>query len=238
MSGGSITADWPSGTFLSGVDEAGRAALLRTGSLHRVKSKEVLLRQGEESSHVVLLLSGWYKVSAILPDGMETLLAIRTGGDLVGELAWLDRKPRSATVASSRGGTVRRIPADEFDRFLAAHPSSARYLMQSMADKLRWSTHRRQDLRGRSVKSRVARVVLDMAVSFGRRHGEVLVLNAALTQSDIAALAGTSQASAERVLKFLRERGILTTGYRTLEVLRVDALTALAVDDNNPSGSG
>ena len=59
----------------------------------------VLIREGDPGTAVYLLLAGSVKVTGATDEG-GSLLAIRVGGDLVGELAVLDGRPRVATVTT------------------------------------------------------------------------------------------------------------------------------------------
>ncbi|MGO4756833.1 cyclic nucleotide-binding domain-containing protein, partial [Streptomyces sp. 2MCAF27] len=74
--------------------------MLELGALRRFSPEEILIREGDRSHYVVLLHSGFAKVTARLDNGSEALLAIRASGDIVGEMAALDDAPRSATVTA------------------------------------------------------------------------------------------------------------------------------------------
>jgi CRP-like cAMP-binding protein len=58
------------------------AQLAKLGTRRPFAASEVLLREGELSTHVYLLLAGLVKVTATTPEGGFALLAIRVAGDL------------------------------------------------------------------------------------------------------------------------------------------------------------
>ncbi|MGW6355942.1 cyclic nucleotide-binding domain-containing protein [Streptomyces sp. NPDC055092] len=67
----------------------------------RFDADAVLVRQGMNDRYVLLLLSGLTKVTAVVENGETSLLAVRAGGDTVGEMAAMDGSaPRSATVTA------------------------------------------------------------------------------------------------------------------------------------------
>ncbi|WP_406117982.1 cyclic nucleotide-binding domain-containing protein [Streptomyces sp. NBC_00989] len=66
----------------------------------RFESGAVLLSGGAQDRHVLLLLSGFAKVTATVENGGMSLLAVRVGGDTVGEAAAMDGVPCSAAVAA------------------------------------------------------------------------------------------------------------------------------------------
>ncbi|WP_254664790.1 cyclic nucleotide-binding domain-containing protein [Streptomyces prasinopilosus] len=90
---------WPAAGLLGTLPAGTRHQLIRLGRPVRFEGGERLLREGESGSYAFLLLSGWFKVLATTEDGREALLAVRCGGDIVGELACFDGQPRIATVS-------------------------------------------------------------------------------------------------------------------------------------------
>jgi len=77
---------------------AERAMIERNAARRGYRPGEFLCRQGDTSRHVLVMRSGNVRVLAATPDGREVVIAVRTTGDIVGELAALDRGPRSATL--------------------------------------------------------------------------------------------------------------------------------------------
>ena len=108
--------NWASGSLLSMLPDAARDRLLERGILVRHPGpSKVLFREGDPSQFVVLILQGMVKVTASVPGGEhEALLAIRMGGDAVGEFAALDQLPRSATVTTCGAVVTRVIKPEEF----------------------------------------------------------------------------------------------------------------------------
>jgi CRP/FNR family cyclic AMP-dependent transcriptional regulator len=92
--------EWPAGSLLGLLPAATRVALLDIGTAVEYQEPRVLMREGELSTHVILLRSAVTKVIGRAGNGRESLLAIRVTGDIVGELGAIDKKPRSATVAT------------------------------------------------------------------------------------------------------------------------------------------
>ncbi len=85
---------WPQASFIGGLPDAERAALLAAGESHRFDDEEILLVQGEPGDFGYVLTGGLVKVIVEAESGVATTLALRSRGDLLGEFAALDRKPR------------------------------------------------------------------------------------------------------------------------------------------------
>ena len=81
----------------------------------------VLCTEGEPTTHVFILRSGWVKIITVTRDGREMLEALRGEGDVIGEIAGQVTGYRTATVQAS--GTVHTLIAGarQFEDFLDAH---------------------------------------------------------------------------------------------------------------------
>lgn len=222
--------DWPVGSLLGTLPDAARDRLLRRGSLVRYpKSSRVLFREGDQSRFVVLILRGVVKVTASVPGGEhEALLAIRMGGDAVGEFAAIDQLPRSATVATCGAIAARIIRSEDFVDCIRRDPDISHAVSKAITAKMRVATARRVDFSGSDVATRVARVLLQLAEVYGYRDGNQVMLKSALTQPEVASLAVASPPAVHRVLRNLRERGIVSTGYRSIAVTDLGRLRKVA----------
>ncbi len=83
------TPRWPVSGFMGQLSPEEQEAALRLGTARHVDPGEVILHEGAPSNCVYLLVSGLFKVTGSLGSGREALLAVRIGGDLVGELGSL-----------------------------------------------------------------------------------------------------------------------------------------------------
>ena len=221
-------APFPPGSLLAGLPPKAASALLALGTAREFGPETVLLREGEASTHVLLLVEGCVKVTGTTPEGRLALLAIRVGGDLVGELAALDGQPRIATVTTAGRVWARSAGQAEFRRCLAETPALALAVSGSVGAKLRWATRRRIDFGSREVKIRLARVLVELAASYGIPAGSAVELGVSLTQPELAALVGAAEPTVHRALALLRRENIVETGYRRLCVRDQAGLAAVA----------
>ncbi|MBW1597404.1 Crp/Fnr family transcriptional regulator [Streptomyces sp. JJ38] len=184
--------------------------------------------QGHLDNEVYLLAAGYVRVVGDTASGRTVLLALRTRGDLVGELAALDGGPRSASVLAATPVLAHSISRFEFLRFLRAHPEAAESVQRSVTRKLRMATRHRMETGSAPVLVRICGVLEGLVATHGRPTDEGVQLDVPLSQLDLAMLAGASLPSVQRAAADLRRRGILSTGYLRLVVRDVEALRALA----------
>jgi len=222
--GSSASADrWPSGSFIDTLADAERAALLRAGSFVRIGNDEVLMLQGDVGDFLYVLTDGKVKVLVAAESGAETMLAIRSRGDLVGEFTLLDSKPRTATARAIGTVTARRVSRADFADFIAAFPAAEDRVFRYVLGKMRESTARHAAERVWGARERLAQGLYDLA----RKHGAPRsggVVRIPITQAELGQLAGVAVSTTERVLKEFRLLGIIATRYGATEVRDMDAL--------------
>ncbi|MEU6370163.1 Crp/Fnr family transcriptional regulator [Streptomyces sp. NPDC046931] len=212
---------WPHGTFLAELAGSSEAAktLLSLGTLRSYEPGETLLAEGLHETFVLLLLSGVTKVTALTEDGDTALLAVRIGGDLVGEFAAFDNRPRSATVTAAGRVTARRIGQLDFLGCLDRCPVAALAVSRMLVRKNRWSVRRRGDFSGCPVATRVARVLVDLVEDYGQPSCGRVLIGPRLTQAEIAGLVGAKERRVHHVLGALAEQGIIQVGYSRITVV-------------------
>ena len=224
-------AAWPESTLLGRLDESARTHLLSLGVRRSAAPYSTLLREGAREQHVIVLDDAVTKVTASMGDGRQALLAIRMSGDVIGEISALNATPRSATVTTCCRSTIRIVHRRDFRAFLRANPEAAIQVAGMVADKLRWSNRRRVDFAAYPARVRLARVLCEFGLTYGRRRPEGLVVDIRLTQAELATLCGAAEVTVQKHLHQLRSEGIIGTGYRRVVILDIWALRQAALVD-------
>jgi CRP-like cAMP-binding protein len=230
---------WSKRSFLYRLDPGLLGELSRAGELLRFPRAQALTVEGSTATEVYLLLSSCVKVTCRLPDGGDALLAVRAGGDVIGELAALDGRPRSATVVACGHAPVDavRVARQDFVDILTTRPEALLHLSTAVAEKLRTATRRRVDYRGAKPPARLARVLTEMADDHGTApYGKGIVIGVDLTQVEWGTLIGVSGRTAERAISTLRQQGLISREPGRITVLDMAALRALARASGDPAG--
>jgi CRP-like cAMP-binding protein len=197
-------------------------ALRGTGVERDYPPGSVICAEGEITRHVLVVRRGLLRVTATTANGHEKVLAVRGAGDIVGERSAVDGLPRSATVRAL--GQVRALvlSAPAFAALCQRYPRIAWAVLTVVVTRQRDTDRQRVQISGTATQ-RVAAVLIDVALRRGiADQGAV-----ALSQEELASIAGTSRESLVRVLRALREQGIITTGRRKIEIHRVGSLYEL-----------
>lgn len=228
-------AAWPASTLLGSLGVNDRSALLNTGTKDVRGDRRRLLTQGRVDDHAFLLVSGVVKVVARDHNGQPALLAIRMAGDLVGEMAALERTasnrtPRSADVTACGPVEVRVIKSDELCSLMRSRPEISLGVARMITRRLRWSNDRRVDFMARSPQARVARILYEIIRAYGSQRRSYWDLGVPLVQEEIASLAGTKLRTAQKWLSDFKASGVLVTRYGAVHVVDLEALKSIAED--------
>lgn len=209
---------WPPSSLLGGLGGDERDRLLTLGVRVRYPAGRVLMRESERTTFVVLVLDGVVKATGRTQDGRDALLAVRMGGDLVGELAAVDGRPRSATVTTCGPVVARVVTRGDFRACMQRNPQIADAVNASIVAKLRVANARRIDFTGCDAATRLARVLHQVAMAYGEPTGGGAVIRWPITQPELATLSGAAEPTVHKALRRFREAGVVSTGYRTIRV--------------------
>ena len=116
---------WPQGSLVARLAEVERAALLSAGTAVKFDDDDILVLQGDVGDGLYVLTGGMVKVTVAAETGIETMLAVRSRGDLIGEFAVLDGMPRTATARAVGTVGAVRISRSAFAAFGQRYPGRA-----------------------------------------------------------------------------------------------------------------
>jgi CRP-like cAMP-binding protein len=107
-------------------------ALARSAEVVHAAAGKPVVREGEIGDALYVLLTGAARVERA---GRE--LARLARGECFGEMAVLDREPRSATVIATEASQMLRIAQDDFYEILADHAEIAEGILRVLTHRLR-----------------------------------------------------------------------------------------------------
>ncbi|RNL85756.1 Crp/Fnr family transcriptional regulator [Halostreptopolyspora alba] len=219
---------WPAKSVIASLASHQRRALFALGTPTEFAAEEVLVHQGETTKHVYVLIDGITKVTHSSHNGRRVLLAIRSRGDLIGEFAGLDDRPRIATVTATGPVAALALGHRDFASYMAQDPEAARAVSASVVGKFRSTTERVVDYSAHDAPVRLARVLYRLYRDHGVHQEDHVELGIPITQPELASIIGASEAAVQKALAGLRRHGIVSTGYRTTAITSLAALADAA----------
>jgi CRP/FNR family transcriptional regulator, cyclic AMP receptor protein len=209
-------------SFWNALADPEREALAAAGAEEVFRAGSVLCREGDESTQVMIIDSGWVKVSVRSgSEGGEQILAVRGQGDVVGERAALTTRVRSATVTALDEVSAMVVPAGRFTEFLRGHPQAAEVLERQVAERRREGRMRSTPSERSSAEQRLAWLLLELARRRGgHQHPSSATFTLPMSQQELADWVGTTSDVVSRFLKSWREHGIIDRHQRPRRLAR------------------
>lgn len=105
--------------------------------LTRYKKGDVLFREGEDGDEMFIVQSAKVAIKKKVKDGSDTTLAVLEKGDFFGEMAILERLPRSASAEVVEDGDLIKIDSEVFGDMIKANPEIAIRMLRKYSIRLR-----------------------------------------------------------------------------------------------------
>lgn len=198
-------------------------------STRKVRRGTTIFAKGDGGTELIAVVSGRVKISVPAPDGREAILNVIHEGEVFGEIAMLDGRPRTADAVAITDCELMTIGRREFVPFLCEQPDVALKLIEVLCARLRRTSEQVEDVMLLNLRGRVAKLLLRLA---DEMEGP-LPRKISVTQREMSQMIGVSRESVNKHLrswaraKWIRlERGVIV-------VLRPEALTRIARKPNS-----
>jgi CRP/FNR family transcriptional regulator, cyclic AMP receptor protein len=175
----------------------------------RFKRGEKIVEQGKWSEALFIILAGRARVLLADRRGREVILDVLGPGDYIGEISLIDGKSHSATVEAEAQCDMLVLGQADFNRCLDGNHAMAQSVIKGLAQRLRKADEKIGSLALMDVYGRVAKVLIEMAVSVGDNQ---LQIKEKANRQDIAKLVGASREMVSRVMREFEEQGFIKIG--------------------------
>ncbi|MBM7771360.1 CRP-like cAMP-binding protein [Actinokineospora baliensis] len=207
-----------------------RVELESKGQVLRRDGGHTFISEGETTDFVLLIRKGHVKVVVGRP---ARIVAVRGPGDIVGEMAPIRRKPRSASVIALGEVEVLHVPGPVWVEFLYANPRAMHAQLAAADERVDQATRKvaESELAAEQRLAKALLELMDLGLANESTDGPTFVFS----QSDLASLTGASLDSVKKIVRAFREQKIIDTGRRMLLVRDLPYLRAIASGDRTAS---
>lgn len=199
------------------------ARLAAAASVQRYRRGQLIFSEGDDAESLVVIGEGSLKAVSRSSEGADHLLAVVGPMDVLGELAVIDGRARSASVVALGDATVLRLPRRAVLDVVIGSPPLLLALLTSMATLIRRLTGAAADTVFLDVPRQVAKLVLGLPEA---GFGQDMPL---LTPSEMADRVGASRQSLNAALQEFQRRGWITVAGRAITVVDASALRRYVV---------
>ncbi|GAB4576285.1 MAG: Crp/Fnr family transcriptional regulator [Anaerolineae bacterium] len=183
-----------------------------------VDDGQIILVEGNTDTRVFFVLSGKVRVFRTNADGREQTLALLQHGDIFNLPTVFATGNIAPAMAVAIGpAQLLVINGDEFRQVAIQNPEIALALLRALSNKLHHFTLLTHDLSLHSVRTRLARFLLDYMADDSAPAIR-------WTQEDIAAQVGTVREVVSRTLRAFAKEGLITLRRQHITLLDIDGL--------------
>jgi len=162
---------------------------------------EFIFWDGDAPEWFYIVAEGKVKVLKYSSLGKEFIIAFFSPSEMFGEVAVFENKSYPASAQAVAETKVVGIKRDKFLSFLVDRPQVALRIISVLGGRLRDAQSRLRDLAGERVEQRLASVLLMLSAKLGP--------TLPFTRQEIAEMVGTTTETAIRVMRHLKDRGII-----------------------------
>lgn len=192
------------------------------GQVRNYPKGKLLYAQGEAADCFYYLLSGRIKTFLSSTDGNERLLTVYKQGDILGEAAFFDGQPRVSSAQLLTDARIVAIDRPSLERCLVKTPSLVFSLLKYLSGTVRMLSTHLDTTSFLPADKRIIRLLLNMDAGGGH--------TISTTHEELGYALGLSRVTVSRVLNALAKKGWVLLGYRSICLLRRDALAAYLSD--------
>ena len=181
----------------------------------RYPRNTTIMEEGLSGDYMYVIRDGRVKVTKLSEDGREKILEFLEAGDFVGEMAILERAPRSASVKTLTPVRLMALSRTDFLGILRSNADLSLAVIEVLCGRLRAVNDQASALSFQRVKDRTKGLIERMAKEPFGETGRIATPS--LTHQQIADMIGTSRETVTRVVKELKADGwLLQEGKRYL----------------------
>jgi CRP-like cAMP-binding protein len=212
--------------ILGGLTAEARRALAGRCSWRDFKPRQQIVGHQEDSRTVFFLTAGKAHATIFSESGKQVTFRDIHTGEMFGEFAAIDGKPRSATVEAVTRCTVATMAPELFWEVLRTEPAVMAAVLRRLVKQVRVLSEKMFESATLPVRKRIQAELLRLAEP-AMTEADNAVLFPAPTDADIASRVATTRETVNRELSDMVDAGLIEKHGRTLVIPSVEKLRHL-----------
>ncbi len=202
--------------------------ILLQASEKSVRRGQTVFQKGDEGNYMVAVLSGRIRISATSPEGREVTLNMIDAGEVFGDMALLDGKPRSADATALEDSNLMTVERRHFLPHLASSNELALRVIDVLCQRLRDTSETLGNFAMLDLPGRLARKLLNLAGEYGKPANGRIRLEIRLSHTDLGRFVGSSRESVNKQMRAWEEAGIVARDGGRIAVCKPAVLRRIA----------
>ncbi|WP_400079791.1 Crp/Fnr family transcriptional regulator [Winogradskyella sp. R77965] len=201
-------------------DELMRVSACKTGKIY--KKGQVIFEEGETVNGVYCVKDGVCKLTKLSENGKDQVVKLVVKGGLLGKRSLVSEQKTNLSAIALNDMEMCFIPKSEIMNDLQKNPKFTMDVLKKMAEDLKVSDESLVNMAQKSVKRRMAEILLYIHEDFGVDSDGFLSI--VLSREDYANMVGTATESAIRILSQFKKEGLISTSGKRIKVEDPNAL--------------
>ena len=195
-------------------EELMRVSACKTGKLY--KKGQVIFEEGETLNGVYCVRDGVCKLSKLSENGKDQVVKLVVKGGLLGKRSLVSEQKTNLSAIALNDMEMCFIPKSEIMSDLSKNPKFTMDVLREMANDLKESDVSLVNMAQKSVKRRMAEILMYIHDNFGTDNDEYLSI--VLSREDYASIVGTATESAIRILSQFKKEGLISTSGKRIKI--------------------
>ena len=174
-------------------------------------AKHPLIKEGEKSNLLYFILEGSLRVYKVSQEGEEINLNICGTGDIVGEMAIIDKIPRSASVETLQATKALILKGEDFIKILRVYPEIAIVMLSELNKRIRNIDQNVEDILTKNLRERTWKTLLTLSNYFPKR--KVL-----MSHEELASIVGATRARITEILDLLEKENKIILDHKKIQI--------------------
>lgn len=208
----------------AGLAEDELLRLTKSADMFPCKRNTVVYVAHDPSDRVFVICDGRVKLSRSSAEGREVVLDVLVAGELFGEMVVCGEPLRTHSAVVIDDSLLCALKRQDVEAVLQSNPDLMMHILCHVGDRCAELELRLEDQIFLPVEQRLLLTLIRQAGRHGVRSLDGSV-DVHLIQKDLAHLIGASRETVAELLAVYKKKGVILTGYRTIKLLDMDAMT-------------
>lgn len=183
------------------------------------KKGQVIFYEDNDAFGLYCVYSGKIKLYKTGIDGRQQIVRIASNGDLLGYRSLFSDEPYSATAEVLEDAHICCIDKNAFFPVLAKYPELSLNIIKKLAMELRHAEDLATSMAQKSVRERMAELLLILKETYGRETKKGIQIDLRLSREEMAEMIGVTQETAIRLLSEFKQDGLIEVKERDITIL-------------------
>lgn len=214
-------------TFWDVLTPDERNFIRNTYAVQQYKKNQLILNQGEEPTHLMILVSGKVKITKSGHGSRPQIVRMLKPGEHFGFRSIIANDTNSTNAIAFEPSVVYTISQEHFISILKHNNAFCYRFLEELAFDLAESDERTVNLTQKHIRGRLAESLLFLKQNYGTEADEATI-SIYLSREDLANLSNMTTANAIRTLTAFTNEEVVSTDGRKIKIINEKALEKIS----------